>query len=134
MHLEKFAAAARIASACMSGWPEEPDSPLQSSLPGGPTGAGWAPNSLKDPPGIKPGGRGEVEKRSSWLCARASPMEPESEPARTPNASPAAPTMLEKCLPAVMGRTRDPCTFWGASFGAARGAARSAQSPHAPLG
>src|SRR6202047_5192313 len=103
MHLEKFAAAARIASACMSGWPEESDSPLQSSLPGGPTGAGWAPNSLKDPPGIKPGGRGEVENPASWRCARASPMEPESEPARTPNASPAAPTMLEKCLPAVMG-------------------------------
>src|SRR4030081_905389 len=101
MHLEKFAAAARIASACMSGWPEEPDSPLQSSLLGGPTGAGWAPHSLKDPPGIRPGGRGNVEKRSSWLCARASPMEPESEPARTPNASPAAPPILHNSVPAL---------------------------------
>src|SRR3982074_1969656 len=130
MHLEKLAAAARIASACMSGWPEEPASPLQSSLPGGASGAGWAPNSLKDPPGIRPGGRGDVEKRSSWLWPRAAPMEPESERARTPNASPAAPTMLEKCLPAVLGSLRDPKTFSDASLRAALGAAPSAQPPH----
>src|SRR5579883_1769882 len=40
MQLGKFAAAARIASACISGWPEAPDWPLQSSLPGGYDGAG----------------------------------------------------------------------------------------------
>src|SRR5215467_5061676 len=49
MQLGKLAAAARIASACMSGWPEEPDSPLQSSLLGGATGAGGPPNRRNEP-------------------------------------------------------------------------------------
>src|SRR5215467_1331538 len=35
--LRKFAAAARIASACMAGWPDAPDSPLQSVV----AVAGW---------------------------------------------------------------------------------------------
>src|SRR3954454_1794794 len=125
MHLEKFAAAARIASACMSGCPEDPDAPLQSSLLAGPMGAGGAPpNSPKDPPGIRPGGRG-VKKRSSWLCARASPMELASGPASTPKARPAAPNMLQKCLPAVMVRIRDP-------FGAPSDAALSGVRLGAP--
>src|SRR5438309_7245236 len=51
--LPKLAAAARIASACMAGWPEEPDSPLQGggepSEPGGTAGTGAAGACEIDP-------------------------------------------------------------------------------------
>src|SRR5215831_16768961 len=110
MQLAKLAAAARIASACMSGWPDEPDSPLQSSLLTGAGGAGGPPNRRKPPmlPVKRPPDSGWASR--DW--ADAGPTELSS----TPDKSAAAamrryrlpPAMLANPSSAIIGATSHP--------------------------
>src|SRR5215813_14147721 len=107
MQLGKLATAMRIASACMSGWPEEPDSPLQSSLPGG--AAAGEPNGLSSP-------MAPVTRRDNpSSCARA----PVTAPDTPPRISPAAAVTLTNRIPPVMLRFRRPapCTPLPRSIG-----------------
>src|SRR5579871_4165136 len=95
MQLGKLAAAARIASACMSGWPEPPDSPLQSSLLTGPTGAG----GVDEPPNRRPM---LPVKKPSCACADTGPSRPTDEPTSPAETKPAATRRYR--LPPVMLR------------------------------
>src|SRR5215467_2581722 len=70
--LLKFAAAARIASAVMSGWPELPDCPLQSDAPATFGGAESVAGTL----GARNG------NNRSMICADAAPVAPANATAR----------------------------------------------------